>query len=140
MYTHPKYIVEPHRKEPSFYECVEMYFDRAAKHLRSVSPATIAHIRAPDTSLTFTFPIEVRVYVCVVYSHLKKQNKKKDGSVEVINGYRVHHSRHRMPVKGGIRYSKNVDLNEVAALAMLMTFKCALVDVPFGGAKGTPCI
>jgi glutamate dehydrogenase (NAD(P)+) len=108
------------RKEPSFYECVEYYFDKAAKHLAgSVSKSTIAHIRAPDTSLTFTFPIE-----------------KKDGSVEIINGYRVHHSRHRMPLKGGIRYAKDVNLNEVAALAMLMTFKCALVDVPFGGAKG----
>lgn len=85
----------------------------------SISPATLAHIRAPDTSISFTFPIE-----------------KRDGSVEIITGYRVHHSRHRMPVKGGIRFAKEVNLEEVNALAMLMTFKCAVMDVPFGGAKG----
>lgn len=96
---------------------MELYYDRACKLLDGrFSQATLDHIRAPDTSISFTFPIE-----------------RADGRTEIITGYRVHHSRHRMPVKGGIRFSKEVNLDEVSALAMLMTFKCAVVEVPFGG-------
>lgn len=69
---------------PSFYEAVEHYFDQAAAHMKHVSPATLAHLKAPDSSLTFTFPIE-----------------RSDGKTEIILGYRVQHSKHRMPVKGG---------------------------------------
>jgi len=62
--------------------------------------------------------------------------RRDDGSVEVIRGYRAQHKHHRLPVKGGIRYAEEVDLQEVEALASLMTYKCAIVDVPYGGAKG----
>lgn len=59
-----------------------------------------------------------------------------DGSVQMFTGYRVHHNTVRGPSKGGIRYHPNVDLNEVRALAMWMTWKCAVVNIPYGGAKG----
>ena len=62
--------------------------------------------------------------------------RRDNGSVEVIRGYRAQHKHHRLPVKGGIRFADEVDLQEVEALASLMTYKCAIVDVPYGGAKG----
>lgn len=61
---------------------------------------------------------------------------KDDGSVETIACYRAQHSTHVLPVKGGTRYDDKIDLQEVEALACLMTFKLAIADVPFGGAKG----
>ena len=62
--------------------------------------------------------------------------QRDDGSMEVIPCYRAQHSHHRLPVKGGTRYAANVDLQEVEALASLMTFKLSVHDIPFGGAKG----
>jgi glutamate dehydrogenase (NAD(P)+) len=62
--------------------------------------------------------------------------RRDDGSVVVYSGYRVQHNFSRGPAKGGLRYAANVDLDEVRALAMWMTWKCALADVPYGGAKG----
>ena len=62
--------------------------------------------------------------------------ERDDGSFDIYEGYRVHHNIARGPAKGGIRYAPMVSLDEVKALAMLMTWKCAVVNVPFGGAKG----
>ena len=78
-----------------------------------------AIIRQPERELTVAFPI-----------------MKDDGMVAVYTGYRVQHSSARGPCKGGIRYHSDVDMDEVRALAMLMTLKCAVANLPFGGAKG----
>ncbi|KAJ1953929.1 NADP-dependent glutamate dehydrogenase [Linderina pennispora] len=103
--------------EPKFLQAVGMYFDRAAKYSNATAE-TLKHIKATDSVLSVTFPVE------------------KDGKTVMIRGYRSQHSRHRLPCKGGIRFSSAVDLQEVEALSALMTYKCAVVDVPFGGGKG----
>ncbi|KAG0337749.1 glutamate dehydrogenase [Podila horticola] len=104
--------------EPGFLSSVEMFYDRAAK-LSGVSEKTLTAIKAVDSVLSVKFPIEIDADTHII-----------------VEGYRAQHSRHRLPSKGGIRFSEEVDLQEVEALASLMTFKCAVVDVPFGGAKG----
>ncbi|KAF9303891.1 glutamate dehydrogenase [Mortierella antarctica] len=104
--------------EPGFLDSVETFYDRAAK-LSGVSEKTLTAIKAVDSVLSVKFPVEIDADTHII-----------------IEGYRAQHSRHRLPSKGGIRFSDEVDLQEVEALASLMTFKCAVVDVPFGGAKG----
>ena len=96
---------------------VEATFDRAAAYT-GLEKGLLEQIKVCNAVYSFNFPIEI------------------DGKVRVIEGVRVHHSNHKSPVKGGIRYSQFVNVDEVKALATLMTFKCAVVDVPFGGAKG----
>ncbi len=106
-----------HNEGKKFLDSVLQFFDHAASYSR-LSPGIIEQIRACNSVYKISFPIEV------------------DGKIEVIEGIRVQHSHHKLPSKGGIRYSMQVDEDEVKALATLMTFKCAVVDVPFGGAKG----
>jgi glutamate dehydrogenase (NAD(P)+) len=77
-----------------------------------------------------------QIQICNSMYHMQFPLKKDDGTIEVIQAWRAEHSHHRLPVKGGIRYADNVNADEVAALATLMTYKCAIVNVPFGGAKG----
>lgn len=104
--------------ELSFFEGVSHYFDKASEYV-DLDQGVLAQIRACNSVLRIKFPI-----------------KDDNGEIRVIEAYRVQHSHHRMPTKGGIRYSEHIDQEEVMALASLMTYKCSLVDVPFGGAKG----
>ncbi|KAG0590513.1 hypothetical protein M758_1G111900 [Ceratodon purpureus] len=104
--------------DPTFLESVDIYFDKAAA-IASTTPDILAQIKACNNILKVQFPL-----------------KCANGTVELIEAYRAQHSHHRLPVKGGIRMAPNVDADETMALAALMTFKCAVVDVPFGGAKG----
>ncbi len=103
---------------PDFFEQVNRMFDRAAGYL-SYAPGLLKQIRMCNSVYRMEFPL-----------------KRDDGSIEVIEAYRAEHSHHKLPTKGGIRYAENVNESEVMALAALMTYKCAIVDVPFGGAKG----
>lgn len=101
-----------------FFDQVNRNFDKAAKHLKH-PPGLLEQIKICNGVYHMTFPL-----------------KKDDGTIEVIQAYRAEHSQHKLPVKGGIRYSAHVTEDEVMALAALMTYKCAIVDVPFGGGKG----
>ncbi len=102
----------------SFFESVEKSFDKAAK-LTNWDPGILEQIKACNSVYQMRFPL-----------------KRDDGTVEVIEAYRVQHSQHKTPCKGGIRFSDEVNQDEVMALAALMTYKCAIVNVPFGGGKG----
>ncbi len=104
-------------KKKTFFQRVSGYVDQAAKFTQYPT-GLIKQIKECNSIYKFNFPVKV------------------GKEYEVITGYRVQHSHHRLPVKGGIRFSENVHEDEVKALAALMTYKCALVDVPFGGAKG----
>lgn len=106
----------------SFSEQVNLNFERAAA-LSGITPDVLEQIKNSNSVYKLTFPI-----------------RRDDGSIEVIDAYRVEHSHHRLPTKGGIRFSLAVNQDEVEALAALMTYKCAVVDVPYGGAKGGICI
>lgn len=102
----------------SFFQSVEKSFDKAAK-FTEFDPGILEQIKACNSVYQMRFPV-----------------KRDDGSIEVIEAYRVQHSQHKSPCKGGIRFSDEVNQDEVMALASLMTYKCAIVNVPFGGGKG----
>jgi glutamate dehydrogenase (NAD(P)+) len=101
------------------YKTALQQYDRAAEHLTNLPSGVIDFMRYPRREFTVNFPV-----------------RRDDGSIEMFTGYRVHHNTAVGPSKGGIRYSMNVTLDEVRALAMWMTWKCALVNIPYGGAKG----
>ncbi|XP_026731610.1 glutamate dehydrogenase, mitochondrial-like isoform X2 [Trichoplusia ni] len=130
-----KVVTEPN---PSFFRMVEYFYHNA---VRVCEPALFDHLNkrthlsdkkknqrvagilkvmgSTNSSLQFEFPLQ-----------------RKTGDYEIIQAYRCQHSVHRLPCKGGIRFSDEVNLDEVKALASLMTFKCAVSNVPFGGSKG----
>ena len=104
--------------EVNFLEQVNRMFDKAATYTDH-SQGLLDQIKVCNGVYRMEFPL-----------------KRDDGSIEVVQAYRAEHSHHKLPVKGGVRYALEVSENEVMALAALMTYKCAIVDVPFGGAKG----
>lgn len=101
----------------SFFKSVERNFDKAAAHT-GLHKGLLEQIKVCNAIYSMRFPVKI------------------GNEYQVIEAYRVQHSHHRLPTKGGIRYSEGVNQEEVMALAALMTYKCAIVDVPFGGAKG----
>ena len=103
--------------EYSFFGAVEKSFDKAAKFTKWDS-GILEQIKQCNAVYRMHFPVLI------------------GNQIEVIKAYRVQHSHHKTPCKGGIRFAPNVNLDEVMALAALMTYKCAIVNVPFGGAKG----
>ncbi|MEE4212359.1 MAG: Glu/Leu/Phe/Val dehydrogenase [Parvularcula sp.] len=104
-------------RETTFRESVDIMFDRAAAHL-DVSDGLKHKIKVCNSVYAVRFGVRLR------------------GDIHTFTGYRAVHSEHLEPVKGGIRYALSVNQDEVEALAALMTYKCSLVQVPFGGAKG----
>src|SRR4030067_3025192 len=102
----------------TFSQSVGAMVDRAAAHLK-LSPALVEQIRDCHAVYQVRFPV-----------------KLSDGQYHNFKGWRAIHSVHHLPAKGGIRYASHVDQDEVEALAALMTYKCAIVDVPYAGATG----
>ncbi len=105
------------RNEYKFFEAVEKSFDKATP-FTNWDPGILEQIKQCNAVYRMFFPVKI------------------GDKVEVIKAYRVQHSHHKTPCKGGIRFALSVNLDEVMALAALMTYKCAIVNVPFGGAKG----
>ncbi|XP_075975955.1 glutamate dehydrogenase, mitochondrial-like [Anticarsia gemmatalis] len=138
-YEMPEHLREvADQSDPSFFRMVEYFYHSA---VQVCEPALMEHLNkhthmsekkrkqrvagilkvmgSCNSSLQFEFPLQ-----------------RKNGDYEIVSGYRSQHSVHRLPCKGGIRFSNRVDLGEVKALAALMTYKCACSNIPFGGAKG----
>ncbi|MCV6824943.1 MULTISPECIES: Glu/Leu/Phe/Val family dehydrogenase [Halocynthiibacter] len=107
--------------EPTFRQSVDLMFNRAVA-LMDLPPGLEQKIRVCNATYTVRFGVRLR------------------GQIQTFTGYRSVHSEHMEPVKGGIRYAISVNQDEVEALAALMTYKCALVEAPFGGSKGGLCI
>ena len=103
----------------SVYENVVIQFDKAVSKMLDVPKGTRDILLKPEREIVVNFPVRMG-----------------DGTMKVFTGFRIQHNSNRGPYKGGIRYLATVDKDDVRALSAWMTFKCALMDLPFGGAKG----
>lgn len=110
------------KEKNGFLSYVNKSFEKAAQYT-DFSRGILDQIKACNNICRFEFPL-----------------KRDDGRIEVVTGYRAEHSHHKLPTKGGIRYAPILNTREIRALSSLMTYKCAIVNVPFGGAKGGVCI
>lgn len=125
-------------KNPEFSHMIEYYFFSAIQKCESKLIETIKlypgneEIRKKRFESIVNFMSNMSSTLEVTFPIMRQDT----GKFEMITGYRVHHNMHKLPVKGGIRYSENVTLDEMKALSALMSYKCACVNVPFGGAKG----
>src|SRR5215510_12359286 len=111
-------VVSINHEVENAYQTALAQYDRAV-HKLQLDENTAEYMRWPRREFTVNFPV-----------------RRDDGRIEMFTGYRVHHSTILGPSKGGLRYSTAVTLDEIRALAMWMTWKCALVNIPYGGAKG----
>ncbi|XP_053148205.1 glutamate dehydrogenase 2, mitochondrial-like isoform X5 [Hemicordylus capensis] len=122
--------------EQSFLGMIEVFCAQAS---RVVEKELVQRLRTPKSENERKYRVRGildTIHTCSHVLEVAFPIRRDSGCWEVIKGYRAQHSQHRMPCKGGIRYNSSVSVNEVKALAALMTYKCAVVDVPFGGAKG----
>jgi len=131
----------PSADDPQFFNMVEYYFHKACVLAEERLVGQLSKMRISEEDKRkkvhgILSIIEPCSHVLEVALPLQKDN----GEFEMITGYRAQHSHHRTPCKGGIRYSLDVNADEVKALSALMTYKCACVDVPFGGGKAGLCL
>lgn len=111
--------VDMNNNPPNAYETAITQYNLAVSYIDEFSDDLADYMRYPRREFTVNFPV-----------------RRDDGTMEMYTGYRVHHNTVLGPSKGGLRYSLHVDIEEVRALAMWMTWKCSLMNLPYGGAKG----
>lgn len=125
----------PTAENPKFFDMVEFFFHRACQIAEDKLVEDIKGRMTIEDKKKKVRGILLGMQPCDHIIEISFPVRRDSGDYEIITGYRAQHSTHRTPCKGGIRFSDDVSRDEVKALSALMTFKCACVDVPFGGAK-----